>query len=153
MLKKIIHETISKTESDTNEIAKKLANIVENGDVILLYGDVGMGKTVFSRALIRALYGMPEMEVTSPTFNLVNVYDRKMPHIWHFDLYRINCEDELYELGWEEALISNIVIVEWAEKLIENLPKKALELHFSLSEGHRKVIFKGDDDWKKRLVF
>jgi len=148
-----IYETISKSEQETKIIAKNLSQLLKNKDVVLLYGDVGLGKTVFLRALIRELYGKPELEVTSPTFNLVNVYDQMMPHIWHFDLYRIKYEDELYELGWNEALSDNITLVEWAEKLKDHVPENALSIYFTLEGMNRKLSFHGNKNWQERIDF
>ena len=151
MLPKSFIETISKTEEDTSFIAKKLSKCLQKQDVILFYGDVGAGKTVFARALIRALYQNEAMEVVSPTFTLVNVYDQKTPHIWHFDLYSIKHEDEIYELGWDVALTSDIMLVEWAEKLIQNIPENALSIHFKTDGRNRILSFYGNEECQKRI--
>src|SRR5476651_1643231 len=91
-------------EADTQAEAVRLAATMKAGDVLLLEGDLGSGKTVFARALIRALADDSSLEVPSPTFTLVQTYDTPRGTVWHFDLYRLEEPEEIYEIGWEEAL-------------------------------------------------
>ena len=107
----------SASESHTAEIAATFAREIVPPAIIFLHGTLGMGKTVFARSLIRALTGDPELDVPSPTFTLVQIYDTPKAPLWHFDLYRLKDPEEIYELGWEEALDGNIVLVEWPERL------------------------------------
>ncbi len=107
----------TRSEAETAGIAAKIAPLLLPGDVVLLRGPLGGGKTVFARSLIRALMGDENLEVPSPTFTLVQTYDTPKAPLWHFDLYRLKSPDEIYELGWEDALSGGIVIVEWPERV------------------------------------
>lgn len=113
-------------ETETAALAARIARLAEAGDAICLTGDLGAGKTVFARAFIRALGG--PHEVPSPTFNLVLTYDTEAGTVWHFDLYRVEHEAELPELGLEEALDGGIVLVEWPDRLGAWLPADRLEV-------------------------
>ncbi len=129
---------ISRSEEDTIAHAQNFAPDLSAGDVICLYGDLGMGKSVFARGLIRALTATPQQEVPSPTFTLVQTYDSAQGEIWHFDLYRLQNPDEVYELGWEEALGSAISIIEWPTRLGDLLPPDRIDIHFTLlADGGR----------------
>lgn len=107
--------------------AGRLAETAGNGDVFALYGTLGAGKTVFSRAFVRALT-TPDEEVPSPTFTLVQLYDAEKATIWHFDLYRLKSADEIYEIGFEEALCDGISLIEWPERAGALLPKNRLDI-------------------------
>lgn len=125
---------ISKNEEDTSRLAARLAPELQPGDRLLLQGALGSGKTVFARALIRHLTGNSNLEVPSPTFTLVQTYDTPQGPVWHFDLYRLEEAEEIYELGWEDALGEAITIVEWPERLSALAPADALTLVFTPSE-------------------
>ena len=99
-------------EAATAALARRLAPRLRRGDVLALRGDLGMGKTAFARALIRALVADDAAEVPSPTFTLVQVYDAPGGALWHFDLYRLSGPDEVEELGWAEAA-DGVALVEW----------------------------------------
>lgn len=122
------------SEEETQKFARDLSKLLAQGDVLLLQGDLGMGKTVFSRSLIRALCSDAQLEVPSPTFTLVQSYDSLKGTIWHFDLYRLNDPSEIYEIGWEEAIADGVVLVEWPERLGTLKPKGAIEITLS---GHK----------------
>lgn len=111
---------ILKNIEDTLDLASKIAKYVKTGDIILLKGDLGVGKTTLARAIIRTLANDPNLYVTSPTFPILQIYKLKTITIYHFDLYRIKCTDELLELGIEEALESGVSIVEWPQ-FVENI--------------------------------
>ncbi|SFL77724.1 tRNA threonylcarbamoyladenosine biosynthesis protein TsaE [Shimia aestuarii] len=110
------------------------------GDVLLLQGDIGAGKTHFARALIQSLLSEPE-DVPSPTFTLVQTYETPGSEIWHADLYRLTSPDEVVELGLTDAFEDAICLVEWPDRLAELAPQSALRLDFSLgdTEGQRKL--------------
>ena len=110
-------------ERATERLGATLAERLRVGDVVGLKGDLGAGKTTLARAIIRAAAGDPELIVPSPTFTLVEVYETPRGAFWHFDLYRLEAADQVYELGWEEALAEGIVLVEWPERLGKLLPK------------------------------
>lgn len=102
---------ISKNVEDTYELANKIASKLNGGDVILLNGDLGAGKTTFTKGLARAL-GVEEV-VTSPTFTFMKEYHGRIP-LYHFDMYRVEDEDELYELGLNEYLyMQGVCVIEW----------------------------------------
>jgi tRNA threonylcarbamoyl adenosine modification protein YjeE len=136
---------LSHSENDTTAEATKLARNLKPGALLLLRGTLGSGKTVFARSLIRTLTGDASLEVPSPTFTLVQTYDSAKGPIYHFDLYRLKSSEEIYELGWEEALSEGIVIVEWPERL-EGLAIPAhLDISFAAVENspeQRRIEFR-----------
>ncbi len=135
-----ISTLISKSEAETAQHAQDMATHLRPGDVVCLYGDLGLGKSVFARALIRHLSNDAALEVPSPTFTLVQTYDTQAGPLWHFDLYRLKDPDEVYELGWEEALAEAINIVEWPERLGYLLPAKRIDIHLTLMpDGSRQL--------------
>lgn len=135
-----ISTLISNSEEETAQHAQDFAHQLRPGDVVCLYGDLGLGKSVFARALIRHLAGNPALEVPSPTFTLVQTYDTDKGPLWHFDLYRLKDPDEVYELGWEDALAEAINIVEWPERLGYLLPAHRINIHLTLrADGSRQL--------------
>jgi len=135
--------------TDTERLAEMLAPHLRRGDVIALRGDLGAGKTSFARALMNKL-GI-EGDIPSPTFTLVQMYDLSKFSIYHFDLYRLKSEDELEELGWDEACSEGIVIVEWPEHAFGRMPKDFLLLDFKMNEeGQRSCDVKQHGTWVQR---
>ena len=126
---------LSKSEADTIAAARQLAQKLTAPKIILLNGNLGMGKTVFARALIRSLCNNPNLEVVSPTFTLVQTYDTDTTTIYHYDLYRIEEPDEILELGWEDSLYDGITIVEWPERLGAYKPSEYLDITLSNSDN------------------
>lgn len=126
------------TLQETQEIANFFSDYAQKGRCFALYGDLGVGKTTFSKFLIQSLN--PKIkEVTSPTFNIVQTYECPIAEIWHVDCYRMKSESEIIELGLEEAFASSITIIEWPE-IIENfLPNDAIRIYFSLKNGARVI--------------
>lgn len=118
----------------TDALARQLAALSRAGDVIALHGDLGAGKTTFARAFIAAR-GDGAVEVPSPTFTLVQVYDLPAGAVWHFDLYRLKTPEEVWELGFEEALASAILLIEWPERLGSLLPDERLDLTLAAGRG------------------
>ncbi|HDS03383.1 MAG TPA: tRNA (adenosine(37)-N6)-threonylcarbamoyltransferase complex ATPase subunit type 1 TsaE [Firmicutes bacterium] len=101
---------------ETMEIGQRLASSLEQGSLVLLYGDLGAGKSVFARG-VALFFGVSESEVRSPTFTLLNIYDSPAGSVNHFDLYRIEDPEELFQLGFDEHIEEGIVsVIEWAEK-------------------------------------
>jgi tRNA threonylcarbamoyladenosine biosynthesis protein TsaE len=145
-------------EAATAALARRVAAGCRAGDVIALYGDLGTGKTAFARAFIAALApkGMTEgktEEVPSPTFTLVQCYDREPAPVWHFDLYRISRPEEVYELGFEDALSEAISLIEWPERMGPLLPADRLEVHLSYgaTANARQANLIGTGTWASRL--
>ncbi len=128
----MIEKTFS--ELETVAFARAFAPRLNKGDTVLLHGDLGAGKSVFARALIRVLCGDFELDVPSPTYTLVQSYDGARGPIWHFDLYRLEAPEDVYETGWEEAIGQGIVIIEWPERLGGLKPRKAIDIH--IVAGH-----------------
>lgn len=119
-------------------LAAKLAPMLRKNSVIALYGDLGAGKTEMVRALLRFL-GVTG-DVPSPTFTLVQSYELAGLWINHFDLYRLKSENELDELGWDDAVADGVVLVEWPERAGSRLPANRLDMFFTLNaDGTRQV--------------
>ncbi len=121
--------------------AQTFAKHLTPGDVILLSGGIGAGKTHFARSLIHALQDPPE-DVPSPTFTLVQVYDTPKGEIWHSDLYRLSDPDECVELGLTDAFETAICLVEWPDKLEDLTPENALKIHLDTcanDDDHRQM--------------
>ncbi len=134
----------------TRLLGAALAGVVRQGDVIGLSGDLGAGKTELARGFIAALAG-PEVEVTSPTFNLVLTYDLPRATIWHFDLYRVERSEELAELGLEDAFADGISLVEWPDRLGRNWPAGGLRVELEAEGTGRRATLDGGGDWAARL--
>jgi tRNA threonylcarbamoyladenosine biosynthesis protein TsaE len=133
-------------ETATQALAQKLAGIARPGDVLLLSGELGAGKTSFCRAFIRALAGDPRLTVPSPTFTLVQQYETPEATVWHYDLWRLENHFALEELGWDEAQ-AGIVLVEWPDRLGPLSPTHALRLNFAYATPGRAVEITGDERW------
>lgn len=143
-------EFICNTEEDTVRLGQKLSSIAKKGDVFALYGTLGMGKSVFSRAFVKSLTSANE--VPSPTFTLVQVYEAKDFDIYHFDLYRLKSPEEIFEIGMEEALYDGVCLIEWPQKMQGYLPKNIFRLEITPYEQGRKIkIETTDADKKLRL--
>jgi tRNA threonylcarbamoyladenosine biosynthesis protein TsaE len=141
-------------EQATAGLGRRLAGLARPRDVIALRGGLGLGKTTLARAFIQAFTDSAE-EVPSPTFTLVQTYDAPRGTVWHIDAYRLKAPDEIWELGFEEALADAILLIEWPEKLGPHLPAKRLDL--TLEPGatpqSRHVRLEGapGTDWTTRL--
>ncbi len=143
------------SEAETQDLAAALAPELRSGDVLLLDGPIGAGKTFFARALIQARLraaGIVE-DVPSPTFTLVQTYDDGICEIWHADLYRLGSLGEVVELGLDEAFDTSICIVEWPEKLGAMKPADSLHLAFSAGaeDTERQLVITAPERWMQRL--
>jgi tRNA threonylcarbamoyladenosine biosynthesis protein TsaE len=136
----------------TAALAQAVAGRVRQGDVIALFGDLGAGKTTFARAFIHALSDGTDETVPSPTFTLVQVYERAPAPVWHFDLYRLEQPEEVYELGFEDALAQGISLIEWPERLGPLLPRDRLDLRlmFAVDPNARRADLYGHGVWAAR---
>ena len=105
---------------------------------------LGAGKTTLARAVLHAAAGDPALIVPSPTFTLVEVYETPRGSFWHFDLYRLEEPEQVFELGWEEARADGVVLVEWAERLGPLLPRRRLTVSLSVEGEGRRAILEGD---------
>ena len=137
---------------ETKTLATEIKEYLQNGDVILLKGEIGAGKSHFARSLIQAAMDKVE-EVPSPTFTLVQTYDTKIGSIWHADLYRLSDQSEIFELGLIDAFGKEIVLVEWPDRLGHLEPQDALKIEIVILENDkREVIFSTSSRmWEERL--
>jgi len=141
-----------KSLEDTKNFSKNISKIVSAGDIIFLYGEIGVGKTTFVRFFINHLEsknGIKKSDVLSPTFNIVYDYDVGNLKIHHYDLYRLKNYKDISQLGMFETSNDSIKIVEWPE-LIESKPKDRVDIQFQYSKlkDSRKVEIIGFGKWK-----
>jgi tRNA threonylcarbamoyladenosine biosynthesis protein TsaE len=136
-------------EAATGRLAALIAGTARARDTIALAGPLGSGKTSFARAFIRAL-GSGDEEVPSPTFTLLETYSfPRRPTIWHFDLYRLEAPDDVYELGIEEAWADGICLVEWPERIAGLLPAERLDIVLApgATAGQRRATIAASPRW------
>lgn len=119
----------SNSENETKEFAKKFASKLNKGDVLVLSGDLGSGKTKFTEGFL-SYFGL-EDEISSPTFTIVNEYHKNDINIYHFDVYRLEDSSEFYAIGGNEYFEKGICIIEWGELIEDALPKKYIKIDFS----------------------
>ena len=137
---------------DTKKLSENLSEIVKLGDAILLYGEIGVGKTTFTRFFINHLEQknkIKKSDILSPTFNILYGYEIKKKIILHYDLYRLKNYNDILELGIFEKNKNNIKIIEWPE-LIKEKPNNRIEIYFQYSDlsNSRKVKIIGFGKWK-----
>ena len=134
-----MQEFILKNESQSKNLAQKIANNIKPHDVIAFTGELGSGKTFFCRQIIKSLCGQ-NTNVPSPTFNLLQLYDYNKCSIYHFDLYRLKHQSEIYELGIEEAFASHISLIEWPEIINNILPKDTIRINIEIVNSTMRKI-------------
>ena len=133
----------------TEALAAAVAALARTGDVILLEGPLGAGKSTFARAFLRAASEDQALEVPSPTFTLVQSYDTRIGAVNHFDLWRLNGPDGIAELGWQETR-DGITLVEWPDRLGPLRPDDALSVTLDINgEETRRALMSG---WPDRLA-
>lgn len=120
---------VSNSEKETICFARKLASKLSIGDIIILSGDLGSGKTKFTEGIL-TYFGL-ENEISSPTFTIVNEYYTDNMPIYHFDVYRLSDIDEFYAIGGEEYFSKGICIIEWGELIEEIIPSDYIKIIFS----------------------
>ena len=138
---------ILSSEKKTEELANKLLKKLKLGDIIFLYGEIGVGKTTFVRYLINGFQkenNIKLTEVTSPTFNIINEYEINQTKINHYDLFRLKSVEETKNLGLFDNLTNSITLVEWPQ-IIKEKPKNLIEFDFKYENDHqqRYVQIKG----------
>ncbi len=122
------YKFVSNSEQDTMQFAKKLASKLNTGDIVVLTGELGAGKTKFTEGFL-SYFGL-ENEISSPTFTIVNEYKNDKTTIYHFDVYRLEDSDEFYAIGGEEYFENGICIIEWGELIKDALPEKYINITF-----------------------
>jgi len=127
--------------NETRALGRQLAQSLRAGDVLLLWGDLGAGKSEFTRGVAEGL-GVTST-VTSPSFTILNVYDEGSLPLYHFDWYRLNGVDELYEMGMDEYLGGDgVAVVEWPSQCPEAIPETHLAVHLTpVGDSEREVTF------------
>lgn len=131
-------------EAATERLGTTLAARLRSRDLVALEGGLGAGKTTLARAILRAAAGDPGLIVPSPTFTLVEVYETPHGSFWHFDLYRLEAPEQVFELGWEEARADGVALVEWAERLGGLLPHDRLTVRLAIEGEGRRATLEGD---------
>ena len=135
---------ITNTPAETEAVAEKLAGFLSPGMVLAFRGDLGAGKTAFTRGLARGLgYDEP---VTSPTYTIVNEYLGGRLPLFHFDMYRLHSADELFDIGWEDYLErGGVCAVEWSENVADAMEKPVLITIEKLGENTRRITIEGGE--------
>ena len=137
-------EIISNSAAQTIEIARLIGEKLKDGDLLALSGELGSGKTCFTKGLAKGLGVSEEYQITSPTFTLINEYPARCK-LYHFDVYRLSGYSELEDLGYEEYFAGNgVVVVEWADKIDKIIPRDSIFINFEyVDENRRKMIVRG----------
>lgn len=141
-----------KNEAEMAQLGHSLGRLAQEADLIALTGDLGAGKTTLSKAIAKGM-GIEE-DLTSPTFTIVNEYHEPKT-LYHFDVYRINDEDEMYEIGYEEYFYGKgICIVEWANLIESLMPDHTLwlDIHLTADYDQRFIAVKGPSRWLEALT-
>jgi|TARA_B110000971_G_scaffold192814_1_gene205336 tRNA threonylcarbamoyladenosine biosynthesis protein TsaE len=144
---------IIKSLDQLDQISQKIIEKINKQDCILLFGEIGVGKTTLTRGIINNLQiknKINETEVLSPTFNIVYEYEVKNLKIMHYDLYRLKTDKEVKQLGIFDQDVNSVKIIEWAE-IIKNKPEDRLEIYLTYKneEDIRSIEFKSFGKWKE----
>ncbi len=133
-------ELISKSAKETLNLGKRLARHLKPPDIICLFGQLGSGKTVLAKGIAQGL-GIKQTRVISPSFVLIRQYRSPRLSLYHFDLYRLNSEDDIFALGYEEYFYNEaITVVEWADRLSYLLPKEYLKVELLFKSAAQRLI-------------
>ena len=127
-----------KSLKDTQNFSKNISKIINAGDIIFLYGEIGVGKTTFIKSLVNSLEKIDKKnisEITSPTFSLMNQYKLNKFDIHHYDLYRLKSEKDILSLNIFEDISDKIVLIEWPEILGEHKPRNTIDINFEYGEN------------------
>lgn len=136
----LLQKLISRSEENTRELGIKLGKNLKKGDIVCLVGDLGSGKTLLSQSIAKAL-GVCE-DVTSPTFTIIHEYMGQELPLYHFDVYRINNPDDMFEIGFSEYLYGEgICLIEWADRIEELIPDDRIKITIQRGEeDHERII-------------
>lgn len=125
-------EYLSHSAKETMDFAFNLASKLKIGDVVVLNGDLGSGKTKFTEGILK-YFGL-ENEISSPTFTIVNEYNTEKINIYHFDVYRFSSSDEFYAIGGEDYFTQGLCIIEWGTIISDALPNEYIEINFEKTD-------------------
>ena len=141
---------VSKSTEDTERIGEKISSCLKGAEMIALFGDLGAGKTAFTRGLCRGL-GIDE-GVSSPTFAIVNAYRGRVP-VYHFDMYRITSVDDLFATGFYDYLGTGVLVIEWSENIESELEPDAIRIRIGKTDTEDERVFEieGLDDYADTL--
>jgi len=146
----MVLEIISTAPEQTEALGLQLGQVLTVGHILCLSGDLGTGKTTLTKSVAKSL-GVNEY-VTSPSYTIVNEYEGKLP-VYHFDVYRINEIEELYEIGYEEYFFGQgVTIIEWASMIMELIPEEAVKIEIErIDEMGRKFVISAPEAFIQRL--
>ena len=144
---------ISKSAEQTMLIGELMGRLLEPGDIVALTGELGAGKTCLTKGIARGLGVSSGLQVTSPTFTLMNEYPGEKVRLIHVDTYRLSGPTDLEEMGYEDYFFgNNVVVVEWAEKIRDLLPQTTVYVTLRyVDENSRQIDISGDGDRSKRI--
>ena len=131
---------VSYSEEETIKIAKQIASKLTKTDILVLSGDLGSGKTKFTEGILD-FFELKD-EISSPTFTIINEYEKDGIKIFHFDVYRLEDVDEFYSIGGDEYFGRGICIIEWGERIAEALPKNYIKINFErdLKNENKRIL-------------
>lgn len=140
---------ISHNENETKEIASKLASKLDRGDIIVLSGDLGSGKTKFTEGFLS--HWELEDEISSPTFTIVNEHKKDDTNIYHLDVYRLADMGEFYAIGGTEYFTNGICVIEWGELIEDILPPNYIKISFSKDDNDTSIRYLDIKAYGERL--
>jgi len=130
----------SPSEGHSLRLGVRLGEQAESGDVFALWGDLGSGKTLFTRGIARGMGVSPQIPVTSPTFMLINEYEGRL-HLYHIDLYRLVTAADLETIPWQESLFGGgVAVIEWPDRLGRSLPENRWDIRFEFLDDDSRLI-------------
>lgn len=143
-------EITLKDEDATINLGAQLSDILAPGDAICLRGNLGAGKSTLARGIIKTASSAEE--APSPTFTFVETYEAKRFLLWHFDFYRLERPEDVWELGYEDALEDGVLVIEWPERIGDLAPSNALEINLEIDGNMRKASIAANENWRRRLL-
>ncbi len=148
----MVFKTITLSDKNMmNNLGINLFRSCRKGDIITLSGEMGTGKTTLARGFIKEASNVDY--VPSPTYTLIQTYDSKIGEIIHFDAWRINNPEEIFELGIIENFGISIILIEWPEKILKFIPDEHLNINIKFKGNYRSAVFSGTGLWEKRLFY
>lgn len=137
-------------EAATLSLGRRLGALLQDGDIVFLRGDLGAGKSTLARGVIRS--HIPDAEAPSPTFTFVEIYETAQIALYHYDFYRLETPQDVWELGLEEALERGVILAEWPERITPIPGIEPLEVTLDIKGGARLALIKAQENWAARLT-